>query len=114
MATADRQQVEGARTQSLLRDVNERIEAITAERSPDGEILCECAHEGCAETIPVTLDEYDAVRRIPTHFFVRPGHDVPEIERVVDEMERYVVVEKFGEAGTVSLMLDPRRPSARS
>ncbi len=106
----DRQQVEGARTQSLFREVNERIEAITSEqRVVDGEVLCECAKEQCTASIPLTLEEYEAVRRIPTHFFVVPGHEVPEIERVVEETERYVVVEKFGQGGIAAVRLDPRR-----
>ncbi len=106
----DRLQVEGAQTQSLFRDVNERIEAITADQRVDGgEVLCECAKQQCTASIPLTLEEYEAVRRIPTHFFVVPGHEVPEIEQVVEENERYVVVEKFGEAGIAAVRLDPRR-----
>jgi CO dehydrogenase/acetyl-CoA synthase alpha subunit len=64
------------------------------------------------ETIPLTLAEYEAVRRTATHFLVRPGHDVPEIERIVDEMDRYVVVEKLDVAGYVATKLDPRSRDA--
>ncbi len=110
MATVEQEQLEGARTQSLFREVNERIEALTLEqRFVDGEVLCECASEDCAEAIPLTFKEYDAVRRVPTHFLVSPGHDVPEIERVIEKHERYFVVEKFGESGKVAAKLDPRR-----
>ena len=111
-ASEDEKRVEGARTQSLFREVNERIEEVTAGRSALGEVVCECADQTCAETIPLTLDEYEAVRRIATHFLVRPGHDVPEIERVVDETDRYVVVEKLDEAGSVATALDPRSRDA--
>ena len=110
MATAHEQQVEGARTQSLFREVNERIETMTSEqRFVEGEIACECANKECVDTIPFTLDEYEAVRRIPTYFLVAPGHDLPEIERVVEENERYVVVEKLGDGGAAAVRLDPRR-----
>ena len=108
MASVDQQQVEGARTQSLFREVNERIEEVTAGRNPHGEIVCECADQTCAETIQLTLDEYDAVRRTAAHFLVRPGHEVPKIERVVEETERYAVVEKVEKAGSVATKLDPR------
>jgi hypothetical protein len=37
------------------------------------------------------------------------GHDIPEVERVVEENERFVVVEKFGESAVVAINLDPRR-----
>jgi hypothetical protein len=49
--------------------------------------------------------------RIPTHFAVLPGHDVPTVERVVETNERYVIVEKFGEAAITAIKLDPRRPA---
>ena len=41
-------------------------------------------------------------------FFVKPGHGRPELERVVEENERFAVGEKFGEAGEVAEKLDPR------
>lgn len=113
MATDSQKQLAGARTQSLFREVNERIETISSEhRVVDGEILCECANSGCIETIALTLDEYEAIRSMPTHFFVVPGHEVPEIERVVTVSERYVVVEKVGEAGIAAAHLDPRGRSS--
>lgn len=112
MATEERQQIEGARTQSLFREVNERIESIGKDRRIEGEVLCECAQPDCTKALPLTLEEYEAVRRIPTHFFVAPGHDMPAIERVVEESERYMVVEKFGEGGKAAVRLDPRRRHA--
>ncbi len=110
MATQEQdRQVEGARTQNLLREVNERVEELSDTRSFDVELLCECANKDCVQTIPLTRDEYEHVRRVPTRFFVLLGHDVPEIERVVERTDRYVVVEKFGEGGKVAVRLDPRR-----
>ncbi len=112
MATVDRKQVDGARTQSLFREVNERIEDVTLEfRVTDTEILCECANQACAKPIRLMLDEYEAVRRIPTHFIAASGHIVPEIERVVEERDDHIVVEKFGAGGKTAVRLDPRRRS---
>ena len=112
MSATERKQVEGARTQSLFREVNERIEQVGERRVGAGEVLCECANEKCAKPIPLTFDEYEAVRRLPTHFIIAPGHELPEIECLVGENERYVVVEKFGEAGKAAVRLDPRRRRA--
>ncbi len=110
MATVEQRQVEGARTQSLFRDVNERIVAIT-DAPPGVEVMCECADEHCKRTIVLSHDEYESTRRIPTHFVVMPGHVVPDIERVVERNQRYSVVEKFGKAGVAAVRLDPRRRS---
>lgn len=113
METARDWQLEGARTQSLFRDVNERIVRIT-DALPGIEVMCECADERCKATIVLSQDEYDATRRIPTHFVVRPGHIAHDIERIVENHEHYTVVEKSGEAGKAAVRLDPRRRSTES
>jgi hypothetical protein len=61
--------------------------------------------------VPLTLEEYEYVRRAPTRFLVKPGHVYSEIERVVETDGsglRFEVVEKKGEAGAVAVRLDPR------
>ena len=63
---------------------------------------------GNVDTVELSLGEYEAIRTSPVHFLVKPGHDYPEFERVVDENDRYAVVEKFGEAAEVVRKLDPR------
>jgi hypothetical protein len=107
-------QERAVRNQSLLREVNERIETLsrtTAGGSAFHEFSCECADERCAQRISLTVEEYEYIRRIPTHFIVKPGHVYLEVERVVDAdsaADRYEVVEKFGEAGKLAIQLDPR------
>jgi hypothetical protein len=101
-----------ARNEALFRSVNERIESrnesfgVALERA---EFLCECADPHCMERVTVTLGRYEEVRRIPTHFMVIPGHVSREFERVVEHIDGYVVVEKFGEAAKEALKLDERR-----
>jgi hypothetical protein len=93
---ADRE-VQIAQTEALFRDVNERI-AESAERfdAPDAEFVCECANPACAERVPATLEQYEDVRSDGTHFLLSPGHELPELERVVKRPHgRSVVVEKF-------------------
>jgi hypothetical protein len=82
--------------QALLREVNERIHEIAtdfgvAERFS---ILCECASSECKESIELTQTEYECLRRMPTRFAVLSGHEVPAVERVVQENDRFVTVEK--------------------
>jgi hypothetical protein len=99
-----------ARNQALFRSVNQKVNEINEafEALVDGtEYVCECANADCVEQIRLTADEYAAIRLIPTHFFVRPHHVFPEFERVVDDRDGYVVVEKFGEAGAEAVALAP-------
>jgi hypothetical protein len=112
MHQAPRDRVErAALNQSLFREVNERVDEVTgASDSMLRQLLCECANQDCVAEVSLTKEEYEAVRRWPNHFVVKPGHVYTDFERVVDgEGERYDVVEKFGKAGEVALELDSRR-----
>ena len=97
----------GAHNQALIREVNERIEQV-AEDAAHPEFLCECADTNCVAVLELSIAEYEAIRRSPVQFPIKPGHDYPEFERVVEEHERYAVVEKFGEAGRLAAEFDPR------
>jgi hypothetical protein len=99
--------------QSLFRDVNERINATRRSRAvwvPVSEWVCECADETCSERIMMTPEEYEAVRADSLHFVVVPSqaHVYPEAERIVEEHERYWVVEKLREAAEVAEQNDVR------
>jgi hypothetical protein len=104
-------EVRVAHTEALFRDVNERI-AESADRfnARDAEFVCECADPACAERVPATLEQYEEVRSDGTHFLLSPGHELPELERVVRRPHRRsIIVEKFNAivARTVR-RLDPR------
>jgi hypothetical protein len=101
-----------ARNEALFREVNERIEDVQAgfaaqERT---DFLCECGNDDCTQPISLTLAEYEQVRQRPKHFVVVPGHDVVDVERVVERTDRYAVVEKLpGAPAKIALERDPRK-----
>ena len=67
-----------AKNEELFRNVNERIEEISAgvpRDQPLLEFLCECDRTGCEEKIQAARAEYESIRADPTHFIVLPGHD---------------------------------------
>jgi hypothetical protein len=101
--------------QALFREVNERIEGLGGHfelvATDELEVLCECADPRCAERIELTQAEYEGVRRDPTHFIVKPGHDSSKVERVVDAKPGYAVVEKLGASDRDPVRLDPRKPT---
>jgi hypothetical protein len=84
-----------ARTESLFREVNERI-AETAGRfgSEDAVFVCECADARCDERLSAQLDEYEHVRADGVRFLVAPGHEEPDYERVLYRHSDFQVVEK--------------------
>jgi hypothetical protein len=99
-----------AKTESLFRDVNERI-ATAADQfgSEDAEFVCECADPKCVERLQVPLEVYEEVRAEPTTFILANGHEEDSIENVVETRRRYQIVRKF-HAKVVGVVkkLDPR------
>ena len=89
----------------MFRAVNREIEQVS-EQSGDGphdrlEVICECGRKSCSETLDLTKDEYDEAHRERDRFVVALGHEDEQIEHVVKRTERYLVVDKFGEAEQV-------------
>jgi hypothetical protein len=99
-----------AQTESLFRDVNERI-AETADRfeSTAANFVCECADASCTQRVDVSLQEYEHVRADPATFVLAPGHEITEVERVVAERGSYRIVEKVERVVRAHVVrLDPR------
>jgi hypothetical protein len=101
-----------ARNQALFRDVNERLLEL-AGGFQDGavDIVCECSREDCTTTLAVMRDDYESVRAHSTFFLVTTGHELLEVERVVDRRDGFTVVEKI--TGTdFAEQTDPRKPDS--
>jgi hypothetical protein len=99
-----------AKTESLFRDVNERI-ATAADQfgGEEAEFVCECADPKCVERVEVPLEVYEGVRAEPTTFILANGHEDEAIETVVQERSRYQIVEKVNrKVVEVVEKLDPR------
>jgi hypothetical protein len=114
----DYERAVGARTQSLFRDVNERVREINetfADFVPLGDWICECADKACSERIALTPEEYEQVRADATTFAVAPtdDHVFQQIEDVIQRNDRYWVVQKTGSAAELVKRVDPRRVGLR-
>jgi len=95
-----------AKNEAMHRSVNREIEH-ASESFGDGpedqlEALCECGEDGCSAMIDLTLGEYDEAHQQRDRFIVAPGHEDEQIERVVTRTEKYLVVDKFGDAEAVA------------
>lgn len=103
------------RNEARFRDSNERILAASESFgvAPDELLpfLCECADVRCTTILQLTLHEYEQVRRNPVHFVNARGHETTARGwvRVIDEFDRYTIVEKIGDAGELAAQLDPRK-----
>jgi hypothetical protein len=97
------------KNQSLCRDANEQVfRELGGQHVGQAEFMCECADLSCGRRLTLALEEYEAVRRFPTRFLVSVGHVRRSSERIVEEYDRYSVVEKFGPDGIAAIKLDRR------
>lgn len=104
--------------EALFRAVNEELGAQNAAgaRLPSFEIVCECGSASCKKLITVTAREYESVRSRSNQFLVKPGHQIEEVEAVIDEIESvnahetYLIVTKRpGKPTRIAEATDPRR-----
>ena len=89
--------------EALFREVNERVEALAQGFGIEDEsieVLCECGDQKCMDRIEMTLPDYRYVRADSRTFAVLPGHELPDVERVVERQQGFDVV-----------MKDPGEPS---
>jgi hypothetical protein len=104
-----------ARTESLFRDVNERIAEVAENLgSDDAEFVCECADTECGERVEVPLHEYELVREDGARFLVAPGHVEPEYEHVLMRRSEHQVIAKSKDPRLAEAArgLDPRTDDA--
>jgi uncharacterized Zn finger protein (UPF0148 family) len=92
--------------EARARSINERI-----KKSSDGgseEFVCECGRDDCGEIIFLRIEDYELIRRGSRRFVVYPGHQMPDVEVVVEAHDTHLVVSKTGEAGETAELTDPR------
>jgi anti-sigma B factor antagonist len=100
-----------ARSQALFREVNERIEQIADEFGSDGQnqLICECGNPDCTQRIELTPAEYEHVRAHASRFVVALNHENPETESIVEQNDRFAVVETYaGASSRIARETDPR------
>ncbi len=99
------------RNEAVFRVGNERM-AQWEERHPDGEeerYLCECADPVCTEKVELTRSQYEYVRSDSRWFVVVPGHEVLDVETVIDTHDGWNVIEKKADVAHITEATDPRK-----
>jgi hypothetical protein len=101
-----------AQNEAVYRAVNEKIEDINRAFAPVLEtmsIVCECGDASCATQLEVDLTRYERVRTNPLLFFVVPGHEITDVEDVVETSDHVLIVRKSRPTGqAVARETDPR------
>jgi len=95
--------------EAVFRELNEQIEQLVSEPARELKLVCECGDPDCRKRIRMTLTEYENLRSDPRRFAVVPGHQLPEVEDVVESGGDYVVVQKHdGTPASIARRTDPR------
>ena len=101
-----------AQNEALFREVNETVQALETSNGNDTdlhEFFCECADVECTIRVKLTHSEYETARLEGMWFIVMRGHERLDVERIVLESDRYLLVEKSGGGGDEARELDPRK-----
>lgn len=110
MQSMDKRAERLARNEAAARDINERLE--TAHPTEPGKyirMVCECGRDACDRVVAITPQEYEQIRNDPIQFVVVHDHVVGDIERVLFETDRFVVVAKReGVPAEIAVQEDPR------
>src|SRR5215207_10643900 len=92
-----------ARNEAMFRSVNERVEEVVQPGPTEAiDFLCECGDAECVEKISLTREEYESVRADSAQFAVVAGHEIPTIENVVVQADRFLVVRKHPEEAEIA------------
>lgn len=98
--------------EAVFREVNERIQQVAESFDLQDEqldLLCECGRAECVDRISMNHGEYEELRSESHQFAIRPGHDEPDVERVVAKKNGYDIVQKFrGAPERIAEETDPR------
>ena len=92
-----------AQNRVIFREVNDRLLELSLRQdlvpwTERTRYFCECGTPACPETLELTLAEYEGVRSGEDSFVVVPAH-APARTLIVEETERYVVVERSTSPG---------------
>jgi len=98
--------------EALYRSINEKIEGLNEAFGTVAEsmaVICECGVLECTEQIEVDVPTYERVRAEPTLFIVLPGHEIPDVESIVEPREGFHIIRKDrGEPERLARESDPR------
>jgi hypothetical protein len=96
-----------ARNEAIFREVNERVADVTDSEARATNFLCECGNLDCVEEITLTDAEFVKLRSNPATFAVVPGHALEDVETIIEETDRFQVVEKHPREAAIAEATDP-------
>ena len=98
--------------EAIFRQVNEQIRDLNHDFGADEgtiTVICECGDAECTERLELPVSKYESVRSDSLLYVIAKGHEIPDVEDVVERGSGYDLVEKRdGVAAQVAEETDPR------
>ena len=101
-----------ARNEAVHRVFNESLEAFQTKLAGTqilAGFVCECGDPDCVDIVKMGIGRYEKIRHNPRLFLVRPGHEIPDIEDIVNREDGFLVVRKHDNLADIARETDPRR-----
>jgi hypothetical protein len=86
------------KNEAAFKQYNERrkaFEETSAEPDDVVPFVCECGDAGCYDGLLLTVEEVDEAHAMPMRYAVKPGHVMPDYERLVEQRDSYWILEKY-------------------
>ena len=80
--------------EELFREVNEARAEASAGTGRKLAFVCECSDRDCTARFEMSAADFEHIRRSERRYVVVPGHELPELEHVVEDRGEFEVVEK--------------------
>jgi hypothetical protein len=94
-----------AENEVIFREVNKSVQEFIEKdlynaHSGPLHFYCECSNAACRQRVALTAQKYKELHQNSKRFVVVRGHELPEIEKVIQQEDGYAVVEKYGDPPT--------------
>ena len=98
-----------ARNEAGFRSLNESLGGQVHDPTTNfAGFVCECGDMECAAILRGDMDRYEEVRADARLFLVAPGHEIEDVEDVVQRTEGFLVVRKHADVADVVQETNPR------
>jgi hypothetical protein len=99
-----------AKNEALFRIANERMANWEEAHDANSSELyfCECANAECHDKVRLTKADYERVRSDSRYFFVVPGHEVADVDTVLEHNHGWTLIEKDPDVAELVEAHDPR------
>jgi hypothetical protein len=94
-----------ASNQTVFRAANEALKRAEVDPAAFHTFICECGDEACMTAIELTHEEYEGVRSEPHLFALAHAHEGVG-DDVIEQFERFTLVEKVGRARQIAAERD--------